>query len=64
MAVDLGQKGMVGCCYYVAREERMYSMEDMSLGGVEVVDARKHPMPEVHGVKAYSAQLGSTLIRQ
>lgn len=39
MAVDLEEKGTVGCAYYVAREERLYFMEDAKLGGVDMVDA-------------------------
>ena len=39
MAVDLKERGTVGCCYYVAREEKLYFMEDVQLGGVDVVDA-------------------------
>lgn len=42
MSVDLGQKDMVGCCYYVARDEKMYFMEDVQSGGVAAVDARKY----------------------
>jgi DNA mismatch repair protein MSH5 len=38
MAVDLKEKGTVGCCYYVAREEKMYFMEEVKLGGIDVVD--------------------------
>ncbi|KAK8216575.1 muts domain V-domain-containing protein [Phyllosticta capitalensis] len=41
MAVDLREKGTVGCSYYVAREEKLYFMEDARLGGVDVVDALK-----------------------
>jgi DNA mismatch repair protein MSH5 len=40
MAVDLKERGTVGCCYYVAREEKLYFMEDIQLGGLDVVDAR------------------------
>lgn len=39
MAVDLRERGTVGCCYYVARDEKFYFMEDVKLGGVDVVDA-------------------------
>lgn len=39
MAVDLNGATTVGCCYYVAREEKLYFMEDMKLGGPDVVDA-------------------------
>lgn len=40
MAIDLKQKDTVGCCYYVAREEKLYFTEDIQLGGLAVVDAR------------------------
>jgi len=39
MAVDLHERNTVGCCYYVARDEKLYFMEDAKLGGVDVVDA-------------------------
>lgn len=41
MAVDLKEQGTVGCCYYVARDERLFLMEDVKLGGIDVVDACK-----------------------
>jgi DNA mismatch repair protein MSH5 len=39
MAVDLRERNTVGCCYYIARDEKLYFMEDVKLGGVDVVDA-------------------------
>lgn len=45
MAVDLRDKGTVGCCYYVAREEKLYLMEDVKYGGIEVIGACKVFMP-------------------
>lgn len=46
MAVDLRDKGTVGCCYYVAREEKLYLMEDVKYGGIDVIGALKlHVMP-------------------
>ncbi|MCJ1471038.1 MutS protein msh5 [Pseudocyphellaria aurata] len=36
MAVDLRDKGTVGCCYYVAGEEKLYLMEDVKYGGIEI----------------------------
>jgi DNA mismatch repair protein MSH5 len=42
MAVDLTLRGTVGCCYYVARDEKLYFMEDLQFGEVDVVDARKY----------------------
>ncbi|KAK3077962.1 hypothetical protein LTS18_008800, partial [Coniosporium uncinatum] len=41
MAADLRERGMIGCAYYVAREEKLYFMEDVKMGGVDVVDTLK-----------------------
>ncbi|KAH8727567.1 muts domain V-domain-containing protein [Phaeosphaeriaceae sp. PMI808] len=41
MAVDLTPRGTVGCCYYVARDEKLHFMEDVQLGDVEIVDILK-----------------------
>jgi DNA mismatch repair protein MSH5 len=41
MAVDMTPRGAVGCCYYVARDEKLYFMEDIQLGDVNVVDGRR-----------------------
>ena len=38
MAVNLSDRGTVGCAYYVAREEKLYFMEDLKLGGADIVD--------------------------
>lgn len=48
MAVDLTPRGTVGCCYYVAREEKLYFMEDIQWGEVDVVDARKYFSADAH----------------
>lgn len=41
MAVDMTPRGRVGCCYYVASEERLYFMEDIQCGHVDAVDSCK-----------------------
>lgn len=41
MAVNMRERGTVGCAYYLARQETLYVMEDVQLGSVEVVEARK-----------------------
>jgi DNA mismatch repair protein MSH5 len=41
MAVDVKERGTVGCCYYVARDEKLFFMEDMKLGGIDAIDSRK-----------------------
>ncbi|CAA9958588.1 DNA mismatch repair protein mutS [Pyrenophora teres f. maculata] len=41
MVVDLTQRGTVGCCYYVARDEKMYFMEDIQCGDVDIVESLK-----------------------
>lgn len=48
MAIDIRGKGIVGCSYYVAREEKLYFMEDVKCGGVDVVDTRR---PDSHTVQ-------------
>jgi len=40
MAVDMTPRGTVGCCYYVARDEKLYFMEDIQCGDVDVIDSR------------------------
>jgi len=39
-AFNVRDRGTVGCAYYVAREEKLYCMEDVKMGGIEVVDSR------------------------
>jgi hypothetical protein len=41
MAVDMKPRGTVGCAYYVAAQEKLYFMEDIELGGPDVIEARK-----------------------
>ncbi|KAF2856085.1 hypothetical protein T440DRAFT_494901 [Plenodomus tracheiphilus IPT5] len=38
MSVDLLPRGVVGCCYYVARDEKLYFMEDVQFGDVDIID--------------------------
>lgn len=46
MAVDVRSRGTVGCAYYVAREEKLYFMEDVKLGGADIVEARQWPFSQ------------------
>jgi hypothetical protein len=39
MSVDLTNRGTVGCCYFVARDEKLFFMEDIQCGDVDVIDA-------------------------
>ncbi|KAK3708862.1 hypothetical protein LTR37_011192 [Vermiconidia calcicola] len=41
MAVNLTDRGTVGCAYYAARDEKLYFMEDAQMGGADIVDALK-----------------------
>ena len=41
MAVNLTDRGTVGCAYYVARDEKLYFMEDVRMGGPDIIDACK-----------------------
>jgi DNA mismatch repair protein MSH5 len=38
MAIDMKEHGTVGCAYYVAREERLFCMEDVVHGGTDTVE--------------------------
>lgn len=42
MAVDMRDRGSIGCCYYVAAEEALYLLEDIKSGGLETIDLREH----------------------
>jgi len=39
MAVNMTDRGTVGCAYYVTRDEKLYFMEDAKLGGCEILDS-------------------------
>jgi len=39
MAVNLTDRGAIGCAYYVARTETLYFMEDVQMGDAEMVDS-------------------------
>ncbi|PQE06508.1 dna mismatch repair msh5 protein [Rutstroemia sp. NJR-2017a WRK4] len=41
MALNLKDRGSVGCAYYVAREEKLCLMADISMGGLDIVDMLK-----------------------
>lgn len=43
MAVDWKPRGTVGCAYYVAAKEKLYFMEDIESGGLDIIEARKYP---------------------
>ena len=42
MAVSLTDRSTVGCAYYIARNEKLYFMEDVQIGGPDVIDAREY----------------------
>jgi DNA mismatch repair protein MSH5 len=41
VAVDVKESGHIGCAYYVAREERLFCMEDVPKGGNEILERCK-----------------------
>jgi DNA mismatch repair protein MSH5 len=48
MAVEMKERGSIGCAYYIAREEKLCLMEDIKMAGFEIVDALKvHVQPTV-----------------
>lgn len=48
MAIDMRDYGTIGCAYYVARDEKLYLMEDVKLGNVDLADTLKlHATPTI-----------------
>ena len=46
MAIDMRDRGTLGCAYYIAREERLCMMEDIKLAGLDVIETLKlHAQP-------------------
>ena len=48
MAIDIRDRGTVGCSYYNAQEGKLYVLEDIARGGKDIIEKRKHtclPMP-------------------
>lgn len=41
MAIDMRGSGVIGCAYYVAREETLFLMQDIKFGDMELVDTLK-----------------------
>ncbi|XPS97973.1 hypothetical protein M3J09_007189 [Ascochyta lentis] len=41
MAADMTPRGTVGCCYYVAIEEKLCFMEDIQIGDADIIDTLK-----------------------
>jgi DNA mismatch repair protein MSH5 len=41
MAVNLTDRGAIGCAYYVAQTETLYFMEDVQMGDADIVDSCK-----------------------
>ena len=42
MAVDLQTKGNIGCCYYLARDQKLLLMSEISSSGAEVLESCKY----------------------
>jgi DNA mismatch repair protein MSH5 len=48
MAIDMKERGTLGCAYYIAREEKLCLMEDVKMAGLDIVDMLKmHAQPTV-----------------
>jgi DNA mismatch repair protein MSH5 len=41
MAIEMKERGSIGCAYYIAREEKLCLMEDIKMAGLEIVDTLK-----------------------
>ncbi|KAI4256406.1 MAG: hypothetical protein L6R42_006240 [Xanthoria sp. 1 TBL-2021] len=45
MAADLRDRGTVGCAYYIAREEKLYMMQDVNSGGIDILQLHAKTLP-------------------
>ncbi len=41
LAIDMRDRGTIGCAYYVAREEKLCLMEDIKMAGLDIIDTLK-----------------------
>lgn len=48
MAINMKERGTLGCAYYIAREERLCLMEDIKMAGLDIIDLLKlHAQPTI-----------------
>lgn len=51
MAVEIKERGSIGCAYYIAREEKLCLMEDIKMAGLDSLDVidtlKTHVQPTV-----------------
>lgn len=48
MAVDMKERGTLGCAYYIAKEEKLCLMEDIKMAGLDIIDLLKvHVQPTI-----------------
>jgi len=48
MAIDMKERGTLGCAYYMAREEKLCLMEDIKMAGLDIIDLLKlHAQPTI-----------------
>ncbi|EGE03201.1 DNA mismatch repair protein msh5 [Trichophyton equinum CBS 127.97] len=53
MAVDMKDRGTIGCSYYSAQEEKLYVMEDIVYGGHDVIDILKLEIEPTTRISSY-----------
>ncbi|KAH8808297.1 muts domain V-domain-containing protein [Xylogone sp. PMI_703] len=66
MAIDMKVRGgTIGCAYYVTREEKLYLMEDVKIGGLEILERIKlHAQPTVVLVSTKSDEVLEEVLRK
>lgn len=48
MAFEMRDRGAIGCAYYVARDEKLYLVEDIKMADLDIIDTLKlHAQPTV-----------------
>jgi len=48
MAIEMKERGSIGCAYYVARDEKLCLMEDIKMGRLDIIDTLKIHIQPTH----------------
>ncbi|KAI1920455.1 hypothetical protein LOZ58_002923 [Ophidiomyces ophidiicola] len=62
MAIDMKDRGTVGCSYYVTEQKILFIMEDMTFGGLDIVETRSVIRPSRYALVAVKLDIEPTVV--
>ncbi|KAI1995454.1 hypothetical protein LOZ51_003280 [Ophidiomyces ophidiicola] len=62
MAIDMKDRGTVGCSYYVAEQKILFIMEDITFGGLDIVETRSVIRPSRYAFVAVKLDIEPTVV--